>query len=156
MARGKTGALFGAAFRVGFAAGSDDRAGADAMAEHGERLGWAFQVQDDLLDLVGDKGRQRRATDLAEGKLSMPAVWALQNGPPQVVSRLTEILSAPREATTDAMLDEGVALLDSSGAIAAAIAELITARDDYARSPCAALMPDLMDVVLRPVAHVLS
>ena len=37
-----------------------------------------------------------------------------------------------------------------------AIEELTTARDDYAASPCAALMPDLMDVVLRPVAHVLG
>jgi len=47
-------------------------------------------------------------------------------------------------------------LLDGSGAIAATIAELIAARDDYASSPCAALMPDLMDVILRPIAHVLE
>jgi geranylgeranyl pyrophosphate synthase len=156
MARAKTGALFGAAFQAGFAAGSDDATQVDAMAAHGRRLGWAFQVQDDLLDLVGDKGRARRATDLAEGKLSFPAVWALEHGPPQASARLGAILREPRASTTDSMLTEGLALLEGCGAIAATIEELITARDDYAASPCAAWMPDLMTVVLRPVAHVLG
>ena len=156
MARGKTGALFGAAFRVGFAAGTQDAAVLDAADLQGQSLGWAFQVQDDLLDLVGDKGRERGATDLAEGKLSFPAVWALEHASQEISGRLLAILRTPREATGDAMLDEGLKLLEGCGAIAATIRELDLARESYATSPCAELMPDLMDVVLRPVAHVLS
>ncbi|MGB0591705.1 MAG: polyprenyl synthetase family protein [Myxococcota bacterium] len=156
MARGKTGALFGAAFRVGFAAGTQDVSALDAAEAQGQSLGWAFQVQDDLLDLVGDKGRERGATDLAEGKLSYPAVWALEHGAEKLAKRLLLILRTPREETTDAMLDEGLGLLEECGALQAAVNELRDAKESYAGSPCAALMPDLMDVVLRPVAHVLN
>jgi geranylgeranyl diphosphate synthase, type I len=155
MARGKTGALFGAAFRVGFAASTQEVSVLDAAEAQGQRLGWAFQVQDDLLDLVGDKGRERGATDLAEGKLSYPAVWALEHASTEVADRLLTILRTPREATRDAMLDEGLALLEGCGALSAAVQELRDAKASYASSPCATLMPDLMDVVLRPVAHAL-
>jgi len=156
MARGKTGALFGAAFRAGFAAGTQDTDALNEAEEQGQRLGWAFQVQDDLLDLVGDKGRERGATDLAEGKLSYPAVWAMEHASKEVAERLLTILRTPREATDDAMLDEGLSLLQGCGAIDAAIRELEEARASYSGSSSATLMPDLMDVVLRPVAHVLG
>ena len=108
MARGKTGALFGASFRVGFAASSADPVELEQAAVQGQALGWAFQVQDDLLDLVGDKGREQKATDLAEGKLSFPAVWALEHATPQRAERLLEILRTPRAETDSAMLAEGL------------------------------------------------
>ena len=156
MARGKTGALFGAAFRVGFAASTMDAEDLDEAEAQGQSLGWAFQVQDDLLDLVGDKGRERKATDLAEGKLSFPAVWALEHADEADAERLLSILRTPRASTSDEMLEEGVALLGKSGAIEASIAELRAALKSYESSSCADIMPDLMEVVLRPVAHVIG
>ncbi|MHC4507050.1 MAG: polyprenyl synthetase family protein [Planctomycetota bacterium] len=69
LARGKTGPLF--AF-VGFASGGDtDLAG--ALEEAGYRIGTAYQVFDDLVDVVGDEGEAKKTlrTDIARRKFTI-------------------------------------------------------------------------------------
>ena len=82
-------------------------------------MGVVFQIQDDLLDVVADKGRERRGEDLAEGKQSFLAVHALEHGAPQDAERLRTILETPRDATTSALVEEGIAILERSGALEA-------------------------------------
>lgn len=155
MARGKTGALFGACFRAGAVAGGWGREQADAAARQGEGLGLLFQVQDDYLDLVGDKGRELRGSDLAEGKLSFPVVWAFENAEPAVAAELRGVIAAPREATDAAMVARALDLLDGCGALDATAAWLREGRDEAGRGPAAALVPGLVDAILAPVAHAL-
>jgi len=117
--RGKTGGLFklpiaGAALLCG-----RDDATVEAMKKVADDMGIVFQIQDDLLDVVADKGRERRGEDLAEGKQSFLVVHALEHGDPTDVQRLLTILETPREETTDAHIEEGVSLLEKSGSLAA-------------------------------------
>lgn len=73
----KTGALFGAAFELGAMAASYDPASQDRFRESGERLGLAFQLTDDLLDVRDDAlnlGKDHGA-DLRNGVPTLP-LWS--------------------------------------------------------------------------------
>lgn len=78
----KTAKLFEAATRLGAVicqASSDDE---NAMAEYGMRLGTAFQLIDDVLDLSGnseDIGKNL-GDDIAEGKPTLPLLYAMRHG----------------------------------------------------------------------------
>ncbi|MFZ5832943.1 MAG: polyprenyl synthetase family protein, partial [Planctomycetota bacterium] len=59
-------------------------AGAEAssverLAAYGQKLGVAFQIADDLLDLVGDEGKVGKSlgTDLVKQKLTLPMIRLL-------------------------------------------------------------------------------
>jgi geranylgeranyl pyrophosphate synthase len=74
----KTGALFRAACELGAATAGADGAARAALVEYGENLGLAFQVVDDLLDLVGNEQITGKApgTDLKEGVFTAPVLLA--------------------------------------------------------------------------------
>jgi geranylgeranyl diphosphate synthase type II len=74
--RRKTGALFLASLRLGaLVAGASAREQA-ALDEYGQRLGLAFQITDDLLDVRGDAAAlgKRVGKDSTRGKLTFPAI----------------------------------------------------------------------------------
>lgn len=156
MARGKTGALFGACFLGGARAAGLGDADGDAVRALGLDLGVFFQLQDDLLDLVGDKGREVPATDLAEGKISWPVAWTAVNAPPAERERLLAIVRTERANTTRSMVDEALAILHRTGAIAACAAECGRLAAELEARPFAHAMPGLVQRVLEPVAHVVS
>ncbi len=58
-------------------------AAADALQIFGRQVGVAFQVTDDVLDYVGEKRLtgKRRGQDLAEGKMTLPLVFAMERVP---------------------------------------------------------------------------
>jgi heptaprenyl diphosphate synthase len=73
----KTAALFGAAGELGAAtAGADDLR--EPLRLYGRNLGLAFQIVDDLLDLVGDPDVTGKipGTDLREGVFTLPVLMA--------------------------------------------------------------------------------
>ncbi len=70
LARGKTGPLF--AF-VGYVCGGKNNALSRALEEAGYRIGTAYQLADDLLDLIGNEGVSRKTlgTDLKRHKFTL-------------------------------------------------------------------------------------
>jgi geranylgeranyl diphosphate synthase, type II len=76
----KTGALFLAAVRGGAMLGGGDRAQLDALTEYGRALGLAFQVIDDLLDVVSSTEQlgKRAHKDDAHGKATYPALMGVE------------------------------------------------------------------------------
>jgi octaprenyl-diphosphate synthase len=81
----KTGKLFEAGMQVGAILADD------ALIEYGKQVGLAFQLVDDALDYEADRGDigKNIGADLAEGKPTLPLIYALQRGSPreQVVIR---------------------------------------------------------------------
>ncbi len=71
LARGKTGALF--AF-VGLVCGGDDADLSAAVEEAGYRIGTAYQIFDDLVDVIGDErgAKKTLGTDVARSKFTIP------------------------------------------------------------------------------------
>ncbi len=80
--RGKTGGLIALSARLGAqcAAAQGDEPAVEALERFGMEVGVAFQVQDDLLDLLGDPNRMGKPVgqDLAKGKLTLPVIHHLR------------------------------------------------------------------------------
>jgi geranylgeranyl pyrophosphate synthase len=78
--RRKTGRLFAASAALGALAVQDDAARTALARRYGAALGFAFQVQDDVLDVVGDvdKGGKVRGRDEKLDKLTYVRALGLQ------------------------------------------------------------------------------
>ncbi len=74
--RRKTAVLVGAACELGTRLAGGSAAESAAMRAFGEHLGVAFQIQDDLLDLMGDEATVGKSVgrDLEKGKLTLPMI----------------------------------------------------------------------------------
>lgn len=80
--RHKTGALIRAAVRLGaLAAGERGRAALPALDRYADAIGLAFQVQDDILDVVGDSAvtGKKQGADQALEKSTYPSLLGLDN-----------------------------------------------------------------------------
>jgi len=79
----KTGKLFEAACRLGAVLGDPGDESADAIGRFGDRIGLAFQLFDDVLDLSGppDQTGKSRGTDLLDGTVTLPIVYAREEDP---------------------------------------------------------------------------
>ena len=78
----KTAKLFEAAARLGAVMGNASAQDETALAQYGMRLGTAFQLIDDVLDLSGDVKQigKNLGDDLAEGKPTLPLLIAMHRG----------------------------------------------------------------------------
>ena len=76
----KTAALFGAAAGLGARLNGAGPEVAEALKVYGLKVGTAYQVYDDLLDLAGDEAQAGKTlgTDLQKGKLTLPILNLLQ------------------------------------------------------------------------------
>lgn len=80
----KTGRLFEAACRLGLASVEpDDRDAIDRIGRFGHRIGVAFQLLDDVLDIAGPPERtgKARGTDLLDGTVTLPLIDAMEHDP---------------------------------------------------------------------------
>jgi len=157
---GKTSALFslplaGAALIAGRA--PDEAA---LLADAFRPLGLLFQIQDDMLDLYGDNGRESRGSDLAQsGKATALVVEHLRLHPGDR-DWLLGILTSPREATSPAEIARVIERFVDGGARAAVwqrIDELlagVAASRVLAREPTLRALADTFAAeALRPVLH---
>jgi heptaprenyl diphosphate synthase len=79
---GKTASLFSLSARLGGLTGGASSAVCDRLGHYGHLLGMAFQLADDILDLIGDwKGLKRPGDDLRHGVFTLPVIYAVQENP---------------------------------------------------------------------------
>ena len=78
----KTAKLFEAAARLGAVLSNANHADEIALAQYGMRLGTAFQLIDDVLDLTGNSKQigKNLGDDLSEGKPTLPLLIAMHRG----------------------------------------------------------------------------
>ena len=77
----KTGALIGAATAVGAVIGGGSPREVRALEEYGRKMGLAFQIMDDLLDVQGEEKQMGKAVgkDRAKGKATYPALFGIED-----------------------------------------------------------------------------
>ena len=95
--------------------GTDEQV--EALFAFGLDAGLAFQLQDDLLNLVGDQAEQGKdyRSDITEGKRTLLAVWALAHLGDADRSELQSLLSKGTSDQTE--LARAVELIDQAGAV---------------------------------------
>ncbi len=86
--------------RVGALIGSRGLADVEPVVRFGFLVGAAFQIQDDLLNLVGDARSYGKELggDLREGKRTLMLIQLFAHATPDERSRLTTLYALPREA----------------------------------------------------------
>ncbi len=112
----KTGSLIATAGLFGARFGGADDATVDVLRRYGERLGVAFQLADDLLDLssqASDLGKTP-GTDLREGVPTLPVLLARRSSDPSD-ARLLALLGG--DLSDDADHAEALALLQAHPAL---------------------------------------
>jgi len=96
----KTAALFEAACRLGALTAADGSSElADALGAFARRIGLAFQMLDDVLDVSGPVERtgKARGTDLLDGTVTLPFILAREREP-ELASFDLGALSSPEQA----------------------------------------------------------
>jgi heptaprenyl diphosphate synthase len=119
----KTGSLISTSARFGaMFSGAPDPV-ADVMIRYGERIGVAFQLSDDLLDITSESSDSGKTpgTDLREGVTTLPVLHARRSTDPSD-ARLLELLGA--DLSDDDRHRETLALLRAHSAIKATRADL--------------------------------
>ncbi|MDF1502707.1 polyprenyl synthetase family protein [Roseisolibacter sp. H3M3-2] len=113
--RAKTASLFRAACELGALSGA--RAHRDALVRYGERLGMAFQVQDDLLDYTEGQEVTGKPSglDLREHKVTLPLIAALRTMRPSQ-RKVVEALFAAA-TPDDRQVQDVVALVVEHGGL---------------------------------------
>jgi geranylgeranyl pyrophosphate synthase len=118
----KTARLFEAACRLGAILGDPGEGAADGLAAYGERIGLAFQLFDDVLDVAGPSERtgKQRGTDLLDGTVTLPLIIARERDPAIAALDLRDAATDPgsAEALCDRIAATGA--LEATRAAAAA------------------------------------
>jgi octaprenyl-diphosphate synthase len=83
----KTACLFSGCSRLGAVLGKQPKAVEEALAEYGRNAGLAFQLVDDLLDFTASPEKLGKPvlSDLKEGKVTLPLIFALEAAAPSAV-----------------------------------------------------------------------
>ena len=106
----KTGVLYGASAAIGGILAGANPVQADALYQYGVNSGIAFQIQDDLIDLLAssEASGKDRASDIREGKQTLIAIRAREKG--------IDLVPYRRELST-AEIDDLIARLREAGVI---------------------------------------
>lgn len=121
----KTAILFEAAAQCGAILSDASAEQALALKQFGMHLGTAFQLIDDVLDYDGDSNSLGKniGDDLAEGKPTLPLIYALEHGSPAQATLIRKVLTAD-ELQADS-LNQVIQIVNDCGALdyARALAE---------------------------------
>ena len=111
----KTAVLFAAATELGGLLGGLPQTQVADLRRYGMELGYAFQIADDLLDYTGDAGALGKniGDDLAEGKPTLPLIYALEQASPEQAQSLRHAIE---HGGLDS-LDRVIASIRDSGAL---------------------------------------
>jgi octaprenyl-diphosphate synthase len=110
---GKTAELTACCCQLGALFSGQPAEVVERLTAYGRGLGIAFQIADDLLDLVGEERMTGKSlgTDLEQQKLTLPLVHLLETAPRELATRVRQILGNPanhkREALRPILMETG-------------------------------------------------
>ncbi|MCP4805737.1 MAG: polyprenyl synthetase family protein [Proteobacteria bacterium] len=113
---GKTAGFFGLPVHGAALLAGRNGLEARALAAEFRRIGVVFQLQDDVIDLFGEKGRGAVGADIREGKVSALVVEHLRLYP-EDTGWLLSILETPRDETTNTQVAEVCRRFSDGGAL---------------------------------------
>ncbi len=146
----KTAALFEAACRLGaLTAAEGSCALADALGAFARRIGLAFQMLDDVLDVSGPVERtgKSRGTDLLDGTVTLPFILARERDPGLAAFDLSSLSGAGGPQKAEALCER----IAATGALHEAREQALAVVAE-AKAALPAILPDGRSVLLGMVA----
>jgi octaprenyl-diphosphate synthase len=112
----KTASLFACSAEAGAICSGQSGEIREILKCYGENLGLAFQITDDLLDLIGESTKTGKllGSDIREGWVTLPLIYALRNGNAEHKKHFQGILGAN---IAQADLDDVVRFVRNNGGI---------------------------------------
>jgi heptaprenyl diphosphate synthase len=154
---GKSASLFSTAARIGGLVADLPRAHIDALTACGLAYGMAFQMVDDVLDVIASEEELGKPAghDMMEGVYTLPVLHTLAGGGPSA-DELRDLLTAN---AGQAEVDKALAIVRSSGGVLHTIAVARTYADhaaavmaDYAGSDAGRALATAAHAVVNSVA----
>jgi geranylgeranyl pyrophosphate synthase len=160
----KTSALFDIPLTLGAILADASDAVITALQTIARPLGTLFQIQDDVLDLYGEKGREAKGNDLAEGKPSFLVLYGIHYASDADATRLKALIEQDRKACQREEIDWAITMLKECGALDAALGLMEQLRQQVLqRSRQPPLLPynpqavsffdGICQKVMAPIAH---
>lgn len=117
MAMGKTGELIATSAKVGALLGGANKEEILEMESFGLEIGLAFQIQDDVLNLIGEEEKYRKEIggDIREGKRTLIVIDALKKCNNEEKEKIIEILS--KKENTKEEINFAINLMNEKGSI---------------------------------------
>jgi len=111
----KTAMLIAASTQLGAVACGASKSIYLPLYRYGHAVGMAFQITDDILDMVADQREMGKpiGSDLRQGIITLPVIYALDTSRQR--ERLKELVAKPEK--DDGELQEAISIITSSGAI---------------------------------------
>ncbi|RJQ50326.1 MAG: polyprenyl synthetase family protein [Nitrospiraceae bacterium] len=108
--QGKTAILISAACKGGAALGNASREEEDALATFGLKLGYAFQIADDVLDYTAEEKvfGKSLGKDLEEGKITLPLIYLLKDAEGGEAEKIRGIVRAENKTESDLAYIQGL------------------------------------------------
>jgi octaprenyl-diphosphate synthase len=112
----KTASLFACSAEAGAICNGMDEASCRLFKNFGENIGLAFQISDDLLDLIGETTKTGKSlgSDIREGWVTLPLIYSLRNGNSDYKQEFKKILGG---LVAPADLDRVVRFVKDNGGI---------------------------------------
>ena len=90
----KTGSLFAAAAELGAVLNGADAETTTALKNFGRKIGAAYQIYDDCLDIAGNEAEigKTLGTDLRKGKMTLPVLMLLRSAPAEERENYCELI----------------------------------------------------------------
>ena len=103
--------------RLGAVLGNQPANIVEALAEYGRNAGLAFQLVDDLLDFTASPEKLGKPvlSDLKEGKVTLPLIYAMENGHSEAREMVARVLEEKEFQSVQP--EKLVALVRDSGAL---------------------------------------
>lgn len=129
--------------RVGAIIGGASHAEADVFIEIGKSLGVAFQIQDDVLNLIGDVGRYGKeiAGDISEGKRTLVLIHLFNSCTTSEAEDVREIMARSRTEKTENDVEKVLHLMHKYNSI------------EYAQQRSKTLLQDAAELFTQNFAH---
>ncbi|MEG1999538.1 MAG: polyprenyl synthetase family protein [Bacteroidales bacterium] len=125
----KTASLFASCMRMGGLTNGASADELDILYSFGEKLGLCFQIRDDIFDYFeDDKVGKPTGSDLKEGKISLPLIYAVKNGTGEINDRMRALLSG--NSLSDDEIAELITYAKEQGGISYAISVMERLKSD--------------------------
>jgi len=144
----KTGSLFAVAAESGALINESDPATVRALKQYGMKIGTAYQIYDDCLDIAGNESviGKTLGTDLRKGKLTLPVIMLLRAAPAVERERYCQLIVDGKAEEMTALLMTVAAGVSLSASIERGQAIIREAQDELSQLPASSYADSLVQL----------